>query len=380
MFGSNPEAIFHFHSNLLLDRARTETLHRAIADAVRPGDVVLDLGSGTGILSFFACEAGARRVYAVESGDVAELSKLLCVANGLQDRIVVLNHSSYNVVLPEKVDAIITDTFHTFGLQDGLLGSIIDARRRLLKTDGTIVPRSIELFVALVELPDVYRRFDVWTAAQYGFDFSPGREFATNNLYSIPVEADVFQKAWLGPPGSLIHIRLSDVETSNVGGQATLTTTRSGVMHGLGGWFAAELGDGNVLSNSPDIRTVSWKYAFFPLDRPMMLGVGESISVRIDTCDGATWRWEVERAGGSARQRTTFRGFPWSAEGFHKLSPGYAPKRTPIGDAELFVLGLLDGHRMITDLEEELRRRYPEQFSTPESAASFVQDIAWRCS
>ena len=87
MFGSNPEAIFHFHSSLLMDRARTESFHQAISNVVKAGDVVLDLGSGTGILSFFACQAGARAVYAVESGDVAELSRLLCAANGLQDRV-----------------------------------------------------------------------------------------------------------------------------------------------------------------------------------------------------------------------------------------------------------------------------------------------------
>lgn len=380
MFGFSPETIFQFHASLLMDRARTGTFERAIASLVKPGDVVLDLGSGTGILSFFACRAGARRVYAVESGEVAELSKLLTAANGLQDRVVFLNDSSYDVDLPEKVDVVVTDTFDTFGLQDGLLGSIIDARRRFLREDGTIIPRSMDLFVVPVELPDVYRGLDIWNADLYGFDFSPALDFATSNLYSVPVDTRVFREAFLGEPRSLLRIRLSDAETPNVSGDVVLVANRSDVMHGLGGWFAAELGEGIILSNSPEIVRVSWKYAFLPLNGPIQVEQGERLNVSVQCCDGAAWRWRVECAGRSPAERASLRGFPFSKERFHKLSPVYAPKLTLDGEAELFLLGLFGGERTVGEMEEDLLRRYPERFRSPEAAARFVRDVAGRCS
>jgi hypothetical protein len=380
MFGVNPEAIFHFHSSLLMDGARTGAYQRAIAAIVKPGDVVLDLGSGTGILSFLACQAGARRVYAVESGDVAEICKVLSTANGLEDRIVLFRDSSYRVTLPESVDVIVTDTFHTFGLQDGLLGSVIDVRRRFLKAGGRIIPRSMQLFVVPVELPDAYRRLEVWNADHHGFDFSPVRDFATNNVYSVPLEHETLRKAFLGEPASVIQIRLPDAETANVSGEVDMTATRPGVMHGFAGWFVAELDEGVLLSNSPDIMTVSWKIAFFPLDRSVTLARGDELKLKIDTCNGATWRWQVAVNGVRLPERASFKGFPLSREAFHKFSPAYAPTLKAEGDAELLVLGLFNGERTLSEIEGELRRRRPESFTTPEAAAAFVRDVARRCS
>src|SRR5882672_7885479 len=99
------------------------------------------------------------------------------------DQVVFLNEVSHRVDLPEPADVLITDTFGTFGLQDGGRRSIVDARERLLKEDAVIIPRNVELFVAPVELPDVYRKeIDSWTQERYGLDLSVVRSFSVNNL------------------------------------------------------------------------------------------------------------------------------------------------------------------------------------------------------
>ena len=83
-------AEFEVHRTMIRDRVRTEAFRRAIDSVVRPGDVVLDVGAGSGILSVFAARAGAARVYAVERTTIAVLAQELAAANGVADIVEVI--------------------------------------------------------------------------------------------------------------------------------------------------------------------------------------------------------------------------------------------------------------------------------------------------
>ena len=97
--------------NMLQDLTRTGTYrHAFLSNAVDFHDkVVLDVGTGTGILAIFACQAGARKVYAVEASQSAEIARLLIEANGYSDRIEVIQAKLEDVQLLEKVDIIISE-------------------------------------------------------------------------------------------------------------------------------------------------------------------------------------------------------------------------------------------------------------------------------
>ena len=79
------------HRTMICDRVRTEAFRRAIESVVRPGDVVLDVGAGSGILSVFAARAGAARVYAVERTTVAVVAQELAAANGVAEIVQVIH-------------------------------------------------------------------------------------------------------------------------------------------------------------------------------------------------------------------------------------------------------------------------------------------------
>jgi hypothetical protein len=305
-----------FQSFLLDDDVRLETWRRGIRAVVRPGDVVLDLGAGMGILSLFACEAGAARVYAVESASSVELARLVAAANGLEERIVCIHERSQDAELPERADVLVTDTTETFGLNGGLLPAVIDARRRLLRPDTRLVPGRIELRVAPVEAPRAYRRLvDVWSRGAHGFDLSAVRPFAANNLHSAKLGAD----ALLTAPGALGSVDLYAATEASFSGSARLVVDRPGTAHGLAGFFAASLADGVTLSNDPREPTVLYLQALLPLTEPLTLEAGDELEIEVASGDGWNWVWRVERTpatGGEPerRQQVTLHGFPRTAE------------------------------------------------------------------
>ena len=65
--------------------------------------VVLDVGTGTGILAFFAVQAGAKKVYAVEASQSIEIAKALSIANGFDDKITFIKGKIEDISLPENV-------------------------------------------------------------------------------------------------------------------------------------------------------------------------------------------------------------------------------------------------------------------------------------
>src|SRR6266516_354799 len=114
-------AEFEVHRTMICDRARTEAFRRAIESVVRPGDVVLDIGAGSGILSLFAARAGAVRVYAVERTTAAVLAQELAAANGVAEIVQVIHGDVMDVVPPERVDVIVSEWLGGVGISDGML-------------------------------------------------------------------------------------------------------------------------------------------------------------------------------------------------------------------------------------------------------------------
>lgn len=136
------------HIRLLDDVRRTRAFGRALAEAIRPGDVVADLGCGSGILSLLALKHGASRVYAVDRAGVVELARLLARENGVEDRMVVLRGRSYDVRLPERVDVVVSEMLGHLPFEEDLVGVLADARRRFLKPGGRMVPSSVRMMGA----------------------------------------------------------------------------------------------------------------------------------------------------------------------------------------------------------------------------------------
>lgn len=120
--------------NMMQDYIRTSTYQRAILGNLSDfkDKVVLDVGAGSGILSFFAVQAGAKKVYAVEASNMANHAELLVAANNLSDKIIVIAGKIEEIDLPERVDCIVSEPMGYMLYNERMLETYLHAKKWLV--------------------------------------------------------------------------------------------------------------------------------------------------------------------------------------------------------------------------------------------------------
>lgn len=150
---------------MLLDKPRTESYREAITanPSLFKDKFVLDVGSGTGILSIFCAQAGAKKVFAVEASNLADLSKRIIKDNGFENVVEVFRGMVEDFKLPpevERVDVIVSEWMGFYLLHEGMLDSVLFARDKFLKPEGIMFPETAAIYAAPCSVPS---RYDIWT-------------------------------------------------------------------------------------------------------------------------------------------------------------------------------------------------------------------------
>jgi len=370
------------HRLYLADHIRVNCFRRAIGEVVKPGDVVLDLASGTGILGLLACKAGASRVYSVDQGGIIEVAREVCRANGYQDRVRFIKGLSTRVTLPEKVDVVLADQIGRFGFDAGILEFFVDARKRFLKSGGKLLPERVDLWLAPVESPELQGQVEFWNKAPAGFNFTPASSIARNTGYPVKYRPNQL----LGSPGKIASLDLANASPGALEAEATLRIRRAGALHGIAGWFSAQLSPRVVMTNSPlSSNPIDRHGVFFPLDPPLKVSKGAVLRVQMHIRPSdvvVTWKASVsQKASPTVRfTHSTLRGMLISAEDLKKTRPDSIPRLNPWGIARRSILELIDGSRSLSEIEAEVQRRHPDLFPSRGEAATFVAEVITRYS
>ena len=373
------------HRHYLLDHVRLNTFRRAIQESVNPGDVVVDLGSGTGILGLLACQAGAKRVYSIEESSLIELAREICRANGFEDRVHFVKGLSTRINLPEPADVILADQIGHFGFEAGLFDYFSDARRRFLKPNGVTIPGRITFCLAPAEHALLWEQVEFWNRSPMGLDVGPARSIASNTGYPVKLTTEQL----LGPSVEALSVDPSRSGSQPLHFACTLAINRTGTLHGVGCWFIAQLSPSITLSNSPlSEQRVDRRNVFFPLDRPVPVQTGDSVTMTmhiLPTQIAVTWTVEIYKNGASATNpvrftHSTLKGMLISREDLQRTHPAFVPTLSPWGTARLTVLTLCDGKRPLAHIEQELLHRHPDLFPSLSSAATFVAEVVTRYS
>lgn len=214
---------FLFHQkDMLEDHKRTGAYYQAVMQNRRQfeGKVVLDVGTGSGILALFAAKAGARKVYAVEATSMAKFARILIEHHGLGGVVEVIQGTIETVSLPEKVDIIISEWMGYFLLRESMLDSVLVARNRFLKPGGAMYPSHARLYLAPIRSNNTHQRaaefqnamegwaeFSAEMRQYYGVDMSCLDERYRREQKEYYLEtsawADVHPSQMLGPPATL---------------------------------------------------------------------------------------------------------------------------------------------------------------------------------
>ena len=298
-------AEFEVHRSMISDRVRTEAFQRAIDSVVRPGDVVLDAGAGSGILSVFAARAGAARVYAVEQTTVAVLAQELAAANGVAEIVRVIQGDVTDVELPERVDVIVSEWLGGFGIDEGMLVPVVVARDRWLKPGGVMIPRSVTAWAALVHDRYLSETVTFLRDNPYGLDLEDLVEKTVNEIsYS-----GGFRHLGAGDRRSepcrlwTTDVDLIPLEQAQAPHEAEmlLRVHDYGTANALALWFTAELAPGASLSNGPGDPPTHWGMTTAPLRSPVELTPGMVVRARVRTALArpvGTWtRWAIAMPG-----------------------------------------------------------------------------------
>ena len=142
--------------------------------------IVLDVGCGTGILSMFAVQAGAKHVYAVDCSKIIDQARLIVERNGFSNQITLIQGKMEDVELPvEQVDVLVSEWMGYFLLYESMLDTVLFARDKWLKKPGGILfPDKAVMYLCGLEDAVVKRdRIDFWDNV-YGFDMTPIKEIA----------------------------------------------------------------------------------------------------------------------------------------------------------------------------------------------------------
>jgi protein arginine N-methyltransferase 1 len=269
-----------YHRTLLADRVRNAAFHAALERVIVPGrTTVADIGAGTGFLGFLAAKLGAARVDLYEAADVADVARKLLRHNRLPNCRIAEVHST-EVAEPERVDVVVCETLGNYPFEENIIATLNDARARYLKTDGAIIPRAVEQFVALVVAERFWRELAVWDEVGYGLDLSPAKVMSLNNIYVRWFE-----------PGDLLDRAASAKAWDNVAFDRRNKTTRAGeaswrlarpvTVYGLALWWRAELADGIELATGPLAPRTHWEQLYLPALAPLALQAGQTLTARL---------------------------------------------------------------------------------------------------
>ena len=257
-----------YHRTLIADEVRNEAFFRALKSVIEPGkSVVADIGAGTGLLGLMASKLGAKEVFLFETAEVAGVAAEVLKANKAKACHLIPCHSTE---FRDKlaVDVIVSETLGNYALEENIIATLADARRRFLKTGGRVVPAGITQYVAPVVAPRIDEELRAWQRIGHGINLAAAQAMTLNNAYVRLLQPDELLDAGRSAV-AWDAIDLTRETRSKRNGEAEWRLSKPATIYGFAAWWMAELVPGVTLSTGPQAPRTHWEQLYFPLLNPI---------------------------------------------------------------------------------------------------------------
>ena len=365
---------------MFADKLRMDAYSQAIARSIRPGDAVVDLGCGPGIFALLACQAGARRVYAIDLDGVVDFGRQLAAANGYSDQIIFMRGDSRQIHLPERVNVIVADLRGVVPLSSHAVDTMDDARARFLAPGGHLIPSRDTLHAAVVELPIQYETMvRAWRSVPQ-LDLTSGLPLVLNTIYRHQIRPDQL----LSESRPWHQLNYESSQNTPAHRLLHLPITRDAMGHGIAVWFSTQLTEGIGFSSGPQAAETIYGHVFLPWLEPVFLHQGEVCSIELRAHlvgNDYVWQWETNLPARAERKpirfaQSSFYGSLFPPSMLRKRATGYVPVLSEAGLAERWILQAIDGKRPLEDIATEATRIFPHIFRRADDAFSLAAEIA----
>lgn len=259
-----------WHFIIVRDKVRNDAYEAALKRVVTPGSVVLEIGTGSGLLAMMAARAGARKVFTCEMDPtVAATARQIVAANGYADRVTVLSKHSNAIDLAadmggERADVLVSEIVSNDLLGEEALPAMEYAVPHLLTPGAAVIPAKGAVRVALAE--DVH-----WSGQRMrevsGFDLSAFNRFERTA-----------RDVRVGDPRLILRGEAKDLFTFDFAATGpypkartdTQLTAAGGPVNGVVQWIALDMDDHGRYENQPGPAAAScWSAMFHPFDEPL---------------------------------------------------------------------------------------------------------------
>jgi type I protein arginine methyltransferase len=259
----------HAHEHMLADSVRINAYHAAISKFIKRGDTVIDLGTGTGILSFFAAQKGAKKIYALEHSGVIEVAKRVATHNKI-DNIEFIQTHSKTFTLDTPVDAIIHEQMGHLLFEEHMVENICDLRDRLLVKGGIIIPSRFEFFIEPIKVKDFNHIPLIKEQKIHGIDFSclKGLELPRDYYFLQRNEPELIDY-FLCDPQPIYSFDLHTVNPTDIPRELSYSriVKRGGRLDGFIVYFRCILDEDLTFTTAPtENRATNWTCHFLRVE------------------------------------------------------------------------------------------------------------------
>lgn len=365
---------------MIADGARASAYAAALRACVRPGDRVLEVGTGFGFFAIVAAQAGAAHVDAVDTNPAIRLGPRVAAANGCADRITFHHSDVSRVTLREPADVLLIDVRGPTPFGSRALETVIRTRDRLLTPHGRIIARADRVLVAPARTPEVVRREVHAAHGREGIDLAPVERV----VFDTPVRCTISGDDLLTDAATWTMLDYRTIDSTGASGTVEWLLERDVTVDGLAVWFEADLAQGIQFSTRPGGTVAAYKQMFIPFRSPVAIGAGDRLHVDLSTRqvrENYLWSWRVWRAGAGSNDRhllieqNSLAEIVLDPETLLPTSPDAVPSLGPRTAALRDLLGRIDGTRTIAALAAGLEAALPEEFLDRAAAQEFV--AAW---